>query len=103
MKTRYTQFYTSRRKFLPGATTLIALAAVICISAFAQQYKTDIPPSIVTPDQVETRLGTLRYFDGFPDSATVQKVYDNLDFQRGTQAFLTAMPAASLVAIRKGL
>ena len=54
---------------------------------------TDIPPDITTPDKVETRLGTLNFFDGFPDDATVQKVYDNLDFQRGVQAFLTAMPA----------
>ena len=31
------------------------------------------------------------------------KVFDNLDFQRGVQAFLTAMPAASLTAIRRGI
>src|SRR5574339_913316 len=63
---------------------------------------TDIPPSITTPDRVETRLGTLNFFDGLPDEATVQKVYDNLDFQRGVQAFLTAIPAASLYAMRTG-
>jgi len=28
---------------------------------------TEIPASIITPDQVKTRLGTLRFFDGFPD------------------------------------
>ena len=57
------------------------------------KYKmtTDIPAGILTPDTVETRLGTLRFFDGLPDDATVQKVYDNLDFQRGVQAFLTAL------------
>ena len=64
---------------------------------------TDIPASITTPDSVETRLGTLRFFDGFPDDATVQKVYDNLDFQRGVQAFLTALPAAALYALRTGI
>src|SRR5262249_52328726 len=93
--------------------TTIALAAAMLHSSillcglvtptFAQTYKTDIPPSIVTPDSIETRLGTLKFTDGFPDDATVQKVYDNLDFQRGVQAFLTAMPAASLVAMRKGI
>jgi hypothetical protein len=69
------------------------------------RYKmtTDIPASITTPDVVETSLGTLRFFDGFPDEATVKKVYDNLDFQRGVQAFLTAMPAASACAFRTGL
>jgi hypothetical protein len=61
---------------------------------------TDIPASITTPDSVETRLGTLRFFDGFPDEATVQTVYDNLDFQRGVQVFLTALPAASAYALR---
>lgn len=40
---------------------------------------TDIPAAITTSDKVETRLGTLKFFDGFPDNATVQKVYDNLD------------------------
>jgi hypothetical protein len=67
------------------------------------KYKTDIPAAITVPDQIETRLGTLRFKDGFPDDETVQKVYDNLDFQRGVQAFLIAMPAASLSAMREGL
>jgi hypothetical protein len=35
----------------------------------------DIPLAITTPDFVETRLGTLEFFEGFPDDATVQKVY----------------------------
>ena len=56
---------------------------------------TEIPASILTPDSVETQLGTLRFFDGFPDEATVERVYDNLDFQRGVQAFLAALPAAA--------
>lgn len=64
---------------------------------------TAIPPQITTPDAVETRLGTLRFFDGFPDDATVEKVYDNLDFSRGVQAFLNAMPGASVCAIREGM
>ena len=63
---------------------------------------TDIPAQITTPDAVETRLGTLRFFDGFPDDATVETIYDNLDFQRGVQAFLTAMPGASVYALREG-
>jgi hypothetical protein len=63
---------------------------------------TDIPASITTPDSVETRLGTLNFFDGFPDEATVQTVYDNLDFQRGVQAFLAALPAADTCALREG-
>lgn len=64
------------------------------------QMATDIPAAITIPDSIETRLGTLKFTDGFPDDETVEKVFDNLDFQRGVQAFLTAMPAASLAAQR---
>src|SRR5580704_15795119 len=59
---------------------------------------TDIPPEITTPDSVETRIGTLKFFDGFPDDKTTQLVYDNLDFQRGVQAFLRGIPGASIQA-----
>ena len=93
------------------ATGLLALAVVLALAAlpaFAQttppkmKMTTDIPAAITTPDKVETRLGTLKFFDGFPDDATVQKVYDNLDFERGVQAFLTAMPGASVYGLREG-
>jgi hypothetical protein len=62
---------------------------------------TDIPQSLTTPDKVETRIATLNFFDGFPDKATVEKVYDNLDFQRGVQAYLTALPAVSIQGFLK--
>ena len=83
-------------------SAVVVFAAASIAPSVAQQYKTDIPPAITIPDSVDTRLGTLKFKDGFPDDATVQKVYDNLDFQHGVQAFLTAMPAASLAAMRKG-
>ncbi len=63
---------------------------------------TEIPPSITTPNKVKTRIGTLKFIDGFPDNATVEKVYDNLDFQRGVQAYLTALPAVSIAGFLKG-
>src|SRR5512138_3470535 len=97
---------TIRQKLI--AAVLISALAFTTIVAQAQtppkmKMTTDIPPEITTPDSVETRLGTLKFFDGFPDDATVEKVYDNLDFQRGVQAFLTAMPGASVYAARNGL
>jgi len=63
---------------------------------------TDIPEAITTPDHVETRIGTLEFFDGFPTPATVDLVYDNLDFLRGIEAFLTTIPGASMEAVRAG-
>ncbi len=76
-------------------------------TALAQPPKmkmtTEIPPGIATPDKLETRIGTLTSFDGVPDKETAQKVYDNLDFQRGVQAYLNSIPIASMSGMRKGL
>ena len=33
----------------------------------------------MTPNKMQTRIGTLEFFDGMPSKATVDKVYDNLD------------------------
>ena len=72
--------------------------------AFAEpSYKADVPSSILTPDKVETRLGTLRFTDGAPDAKTAELAYDNLDFMRGVEAFLDGIPAASIYAMCKGL
>ena len=55
------------------------------------------------PDSVESRLGTLKFFDGFPDDASVEKLYDNLDFQRAVQAYLLGLPPVNQLANRKGI
>ncbi len=49
----------------------------------APNYNTPIPSCITTPDKVETRIGTLEFFDGFPSPETSHKVFDNLDFLAG--------------------
>ena len=67
------------------------------------KYAAKVPPSIQTPDTVQTRIGTLRIFDGLPDEDTVQMVYDNLDFGRGVEAFLAGIPATSVDALNVGL
>src|SRR5215469_12384053 len=91
-----------------SALVITFLVASVGIPASAQdapkmKMTTDIPRSITTPDSVETRIGTLKFFDGFPDKATVEKVYDNLDFQRGVEAYLTALPAVSIEGARRGV
>jgi hypothetical protein len=95
------------RPNLRAVVLVYALASLMLTAAQAQtppkmKMTTDIPASITTPDSVDTSIGTLKFFDGFPDDATVQKVYDNLDFQRGVQTFLSGMPGTSLVGMRTG-
>ena len=96
------------RDFFRNTTlSLAVLVTFFALTVLAQnppkmKMTTPIPASIETPDKVETRLGTLKFFDGFPDDATVEKVYDNLDFERGVQAYLTAIPGASVYGLREG-
>ena len=63
-------------------------------------YNTKIPSKIMTPDKVETRIGTLEFFDGIPTKETSALLYDNLDFLRGIETFLNGIPLASLESIR---
>lgn len=64
---------------------------------------TPIPEGIATPDKLQTHLGTLTSFDGVPDKETTQKIYDDLDLRRATEAFLATLPVASMSAMEKGL
>jgi hypothetical protein len=72
-------------------------------SAAPPKYSADVPSYITTPDSVETRIGTLSFKNGVPDQKTIQTVYDQIDFARGMEAFLTGMPATSVYAACAGL
>jgi hypothetical protein len=88
-------------------TTAIASALTLA-SAYAQSpgvaptpgYNHKIPDKILTPDTVETSIGTLKFVDGVPTVETTQKVYDHLDTLRGVEVFLNFIPAASIEATR---
>ena len=86
---------------------LALLATVIfAITVSAEEptpgYNTKIPESILTPHDIETRVGTLKYFDGIPTEETAAALYNHLDYIRGVETFLNGMPAASLEAFRRG-
>jgi len=87
-------------------TTLACLAILVSSQPASAQdkpkYATDVPQSITTPDSVETRLGTLEFKDGAPSAATVEKVYDNLDFTHALNAYMNSHQGASLYAMREG-
>ena len=86
--------------------SLAALAAVgmLAFAGAAQaQAPAPIPPSISTPDRVDSRIGTLQFRDGAPSAATLEKVYDNLDYTRAFEAFVNTMQGVNAAAIRKGM
>lgn len=42
---------------------------------------------------VDTRMGTLQLENGYPSQAALKTLYDEMDFQRATQAYLWGLPA----------
>ncbi len=46
-------------------------------------FNNKISESVLTPGTVETKLGTLEFFDGIPDEKAAAALFANLDFDRG--------------------
>jgi hypothetical protein len=49
--------------------------------------------SLTRAQTVDTRIGKLELQAGYPSKASVEKLYDEMDFQRATQSFIWALPA----------
>lgn len=86
----------------------VSLSALLCGTAGAQEVPimkmtTEIPDGVTTPDNIQTRVGELNFFDGVPDVESAQKVYNLLDFTHAYQTFLDGTKIASMDAIRKGI
>jgi hypothetical protein len=64
---------------------------------------TPISPGVMVPDKVETSIGSVNLNYGYPDEATTQKVYDNLDATRALQTYLLAIPKVNQVGMRATL
>ena len=89
----------NRSLWSPAAAggALLALAGLTVAQAAPA-----IPPSITTPDRVESRIGKLEFRDGAPSQATLDKVYDNVDFTHAYEAFVNTMQGVNAAALRKG-
>jgi len=91
--------------FITGAmasATAFSLSTGCATAAAVAQEHAAIPPSLGTPDKVETRIGTLEFKDGAPSVETARKVYDTLDFTRALNAYNNSFRGASAYAIMKG-
>ena len=70
------------------------------VGAGAKQTAADFKPA---PDKIGTSFGTLEFeLEAFPTEETAEKLYDELDLQRATQAYMDFFPALSVYAIVKG-
>ena len=82
----------------------VAVAGLtLCFSNAGAQTGSAVPPSISTPDKVETQLGVLEFKDGVPNKATAEKLYDNLDFTYVFVCSWNNMRGVSVHALRSGM
>ena len=60
-----------------------------------------------TSQKIDTRIGTLEFThdfaNGYPTDATIEKLYDERDFQRACQAYLWSLPAVSFTSWQRGI
>lgn len=92
---------------IAGLASVIMVAnALLSPTAFADKptpgFNTKIPEWVLTPDKVETKLGTLEFFDGIPNEKAAAALFYNLDLNRALQVILNGMPASNFEAGRAG-
>ena len=54
-------------------------------------------------DEIISFSSSLEFKNGYPTDETSQKLYDEMDFQRATQAYIWGFPLVSSASIRRGL
>ena len=57
------------------------------ISALLMSASCTIAPALAQ-EAIDTHIGTFTFESGYPSTETVQKLYDEIDFQRATQAYI---------------
>ena len=70
--------------------------------SFAQDTKQPVKKSERGLEgSVPTRIGTLEFENGFPSDATVEKLYEEMDFQRAVQVYLWGLPMVEMAEWQK--
>ena len=55
---------------------------------------------VLAQETLDTRIGKLTFESGYASKETVQKLYDEMDFQRAAQAYIWGIPAVGLAEWR---
>jgi hypothetical protein len=87
----------------PAALGVLSIAGTTN-RGHAQEVK---PTGWNTSQKIDTRIGTLEFThdfaNGYPTDATIEKLYDERDFQRACQAYLWSLPAVSFTSWQRGI
>ncbi|WP_197033585.1 hypothetical protein [Bradyrhizobium sp. URHD0069] len=104
---------TNRREAIPllvgAAPAVLGMlsAAGVTTPSHAQQARRVATTGQDQSQGIETRIGRLEFThdfaNGYPTDATIEKLYDERDFQRACQAYLWSLPAVSFASWQRGV
>ena len=81
--------------------TSLCLALMISTAAFADTKQPVKKSKRALEGTVKTRIGKLQFENGFPTDETVEKLYEEMDFQRAVQAYLWGLPMVTMTEWQK--
>ena len=75
-------------------TAIMAMGALVLTAQATAQSPTarSMASEALTFQTTDTRIGRLEFERGYPSQATVKTLFDQMDFQRATQAYLWSLP-----------
>lgn len=86
-------------KYIISCCAALSLLSIVAILTTSCATVSTVEP---VKNLVETPLGPIEFENSYPAPEAVNKLFDALDFQRATQAYLWAIPAVSFTSFRKG-
>jgi hypothetical protein len=82
------------RRFSVSVTiAVLAFSSTAVTLANADDFKYS---SRALEGTIDTRIGTLEFENGYPSDETIDKLYEEMDFQRAVQAYLWGLPMVEM-------
>lgn len=72
------------------------LIVAVCSSSSYSSAEVFERSSRALEGTVETRVGTLEFVNGYPSDETIDKLYNEMDFQRAVQAYIWGLPMVEM-------
>ena len=76
-----------------AACSVLVIACMSAGNAEAEGFK---PSPRALEGTVETRMGPLEFINGYPSDETIDKLYNEMDFQRAVQAYIWGLPMVEM-------
>ena len=81
--------------------SIIPVSAAFLV-AFLAASSAMAKDKVVLNGPIDTPVGRIELKGGYPSNDSVDRLYDELDFQRATQAYIWATPIVGIEALRLG-